>query len=73
MYPLTKTRLNILVKSFHSCIKHIDVNNSDEVFITIKLRWWCRKKRFMRITFPEIKETIERIKPIDSVVKYEIK
>ena len=77
MYPLTPRRLGILVKSHHLGIKTVEVDDRgyDGRFarVVIKLRWWIfRKKKFIQTVLPEIKKTIDDVKPVGIVIKYEI-
>lgn len=78
MYPLTARRLGILVKSHHLAIKRVEVDDRDFngqfARVIIKLRWWyfMSKKKFIKCVLPEIKKTIDDVKPVGIVIKYEL-
>lgn len=77
MYPLTAKRLSILVKSHHLSIKQVEVDdrnfNGQFARVIIKLHWWhlMSKKKFTKYVLPEIKKTVEDVRPVGVIIKYE--
>ena len=78
MYPLTTKRLSILVKSHHLSIKQVEVDdryfNGQLAKVFIKLHWWhfITKKKFIKDVLPEIKKTIDDVKPIGIFIEYRL-